>query len=260
MSTNSPASDHPRAWTNVRSSPSCCQCVERRCSFWRRSPPGAPSQWSFACSLSPLRSVRLLAANVFTAAKLHERRDDRFPHAPPILERTHSGAGPDRFWYVLTVAQKRGPDAYLMVLLGGDAGMRLEEYDRLARRGSADTAAHGTAVRLARARDGAERRSDSSSPDDTAVDGGPQTGAASAIGSRAVSAGRCADHARPRDQSDPKCATRRGRQRGGRSRAAAHVLFASRDEGRTRSCDSRLGRTRGSHDDAALYAPESGGD
>ena len=46
----------------------------------------------------------------------------------------------------------------------------------------------------------------------------------------------------------------------GCSRVAAYLLFASGDEGRASSRDPGTGRTRGSVDDAALHAPESGGD
>jgi hypothetical protein len=45
-----------------------------------------------------------------------------------------------------------------------------------------------------------------------------------------------------------------------RPRVAAHLLFASRDEGRSSPCDSRTGGTRGPLDDAALHALESGRD
>ena len=44
-----------------------------------------------------------------------------------------------------------------------------------------------------------------------------------------------------------------------RAHPAAHVLFASGDEGGAGAGDSGAGRARGSHDDAALHAPESGG-
>ena len=75
-----------------------------------------------------------------------------------------------------------------------------------------------------------------------------------------VFAGWNADHARSGHQGHPRRAARGGIAASGRARVAAHVLFASGDEGRAGTCDPGTGRPRGSVHDAALHAPESGGD
>ena len=81
---------------------------------------------------------------------------------------------------------------------------------------------------------------------------------ASAIRAGVVSGGWLADHARSVIKAI------RGRQRvagidAGRAHPAAHVLFAPGDEGRAGAGHPGAGRTRGPVDDAALHAPESGG-
>ena len=166
----------------------------------------------------------------------------------------------DQYERLLTVARKRGTDAYLMVLAGGDAGLRLGEIIALEWR-DIDLAARRLTVERSDwlgTRHGAERRTVTAAADDAATDGGAQGRSASARRAGVVPAGRIADHARPRDQSRPRRSARRG-DRAGRAHPAAHVLFAPGDEGRARAGHPGAGRPRGPVDDAALHAPESGG-
>ena len=57
----------------------------------------------------------------------------------------------DQYERLLTVARKRGTDAYLMVLVGGDAGLRLgrDHRARMARYRPGGAPAHRAAIRLA---------------------------------------------------------------------------------------------------------------
>jgi len=89
---------------------------------------------------------------------------------------------------LLTAAQQRRPEAHLMVLLGGEAGLRLGEIvalewgdiDQHARRLTRPT------VRLVRSRDGPERRAVSSPSNDPAAGKRTQGIPASAVGAGLV--------------------------------------------------------------------------
>ena len=166
----------------------------------------------------------------------------------------------DQYERLLTVARKRGPDAYLMVLAGGDAGLRLGEIialewrdiDLAARRLTverSDWLGHVTVPKGGRSRQ---------LPDDAAPDGRTEGRSASARRAGLVLAGWVANHARSRDQSGPRRSANR-RHRTGRAYPAAHVLFAPGDEGRAGESDPGARRSCGPVDDAALHAPESRG-
>jgi integrase len=159
---------------------------------------------------------------------------------------------------LLTVAQKRSPDAYLMVLLGGEAGLRLGEIVAL-EWGDVDLHARRLAV----------QRSDWCGHV-TVPKGGrsrrlPMT-------QRLTSALKAARHLRservlclPDGKPITRTAHQTIRSRSGcyhprrRACATAHLLFAPRDESRAGSRDPGAGGPRGSLDDAALHALESGG-
>jgi hypothetical protein len=78
----------------------------------------------------------------------------------------------DQYERLLTIARKRGTDAYLMVLAGGDAGLRLggNHRARVARYRPDGAPSHRAAVRLVRSRDGAKRRAVSSPSHDATLD------------------------------------------------------------------------------------------
>ena len=130
----------------------------------------------------------------------------------------------------------------------------------LGRRGFACASAHGRAVGLVRSRHGPERRAVASPSDDATTDERPQGIPTSAIRAGVVSAGWNAHHPGSCDKGHPWGTAPRRIAPGGRARASAYLLFASRDEGRTGSRDPGTGGTRGSLHDAALHALESGGD
>ena len=155
----------------------------------------------------------------------------------------------DQYERLLTVARKRGTDAYLMVLAGGDAGLRLGEIIALEWR-DIDLAARRLdrgAIRLARTRHGTERRTVTAAPADPATDGGAQGRSASPRRARVVPAGRIADHARSRDQSRSRRSAHRG-YRAGRAHPAAHVLF------RLRGCAATADKSRRSDEAPARLA------
>ena len=163
---------------------------------------------------------------------------------------------------LLTVAQKRSRDAYLMVLLGGDAGLRLGEIVAL-EWGDVDLHARRLTV----------QRSDWCGHV-TVPKGGrsrrlPMTQRLTSAlkASRHLRSERVlclpdgiADHARSRHQSDPWRAACGGIVQRRRTCAAPYLLLASGDEGCAGARHPGAGGTRGSVDDAALHAPESGGD
>ncbi len=166
----------------------------------------------------------------------------------------------DQYERLLTVARKRGTDAYLMVLAGGDAGLRLGEIIALEWR-DIDLAARRLtvrAIRLARTRHGAERGAVTPAPDDAATDGGTEDRSTPPRRARLVPAGRLAGHTRSGHQGRAWGSARRG-DPAGRTHPAAHVLFAPGDEGRPGAGHPGAGRPRGPVDDAALHAPESRG-
>jgi hypothetical protein len=147
-----------------------------------------------------------------------------------------------------------------MILLGGDAGLRLGEIvalewgdvDLQARRVTvqrSDWLGHVTVPKGGRSRQ---------LPMTQRLTAALKAAPASPLGSRVVRVRRRADHPRSRDQSRSRGAARR-RHRAGRAHPAAHVLFAPGDAGRAGAGDPGTRRPRGSLDDAALHAPESGG-
>ena len=109
----------------------------------------------------------------------------------------------DQYERLLTIARKRGTDMYLMVLAGGDAGLRLGEIialewpdiDLTARRLTverSDWLGHVTVPKGGRSRQ---------LPDDAAADGRTEGRSAPARRAGLVLAGWVANHARSRDQS-----------------------------------------------------------
>jgi integrase len=106
----------------------------------------------------------------------------------------------DQYERLLSVARKRDAQTYVMVQLGGDAGLRLGEIIALEWRDvELSTSADRAAVRMARPRDGAEGWTVTAVPDDTAPHGDAQSRSASTIRSGPVSRGWSADQTRPRD-------------------------------------------------------------
>jgi hypothetical protein len=106
----------------------------------------------------------------------------------------------DQYERLLSVARKRDAQTYVMVQLGGDAGLTWRDHRaRVARRRAERTSADRAAVRMARPRDGAEGWTVTAVPDDTAPHGDAQSRSASTIRSGPVSRGWSADHTRPRD-------------------------------------------------------------
>ena len=161
----------------------------------------------------------------------------------------------DQYERLLTVARRLGTDAYLMVLAGGDAGLRLGEIIALEWR-DIDLAARRLTV----------ERSDWL---------GHVTGRSRLPMTQRLTAAlktvrhlRCervlclpdgfAHHARSCDQSRPRRSAGRP-HRAGRAHPAAHVLFAPGDEGCACKGYPGVGRPRGPVHDAALHASESGG-
>ena len=166
----------------------------------------------------------------------------------------------DQYERLLTRRTKRGSEAYLMVLVGGDAGLRLGEIialewrdiDLAARRLTvqrSDWLGHVTVPKGGRSRQ---------LPMTQRLTAALKAARHLRSRARVVPAGWIADHARSRDQSRPRRSARRG-HRAGRAHPAAHVLFAPGDEGRACAGHPGAGRPRGPVDDAALHAPESGG-
>jgi integrase len=98
---------------------------------------------------------------------------------------------------LLVVAQRRSHDAYVMVLLGGDAGLRLGEIVAL-QWGDVDLHARRLNVQrsLVRSCDAAERRPSSTPADDAATDECAEGVATPAIGASVVSARWHGEHAR----------------------------------------------------------------
>lgn len=168
----------------------------------------------------------------------------------------------DEYERLLRVGERRDNNTFLMVLLGGDAGLRLGENrrTRMARRRSRGETTHRSTIRLAGARDDAEERAVATSAVDAAVNGRVEGDATFAVSASAVFARWHADYARPRDQSDSCGATSRAYASRGRTRAQAHVLFASGDERSASESDPGACRTRRPDDDAALHALEPVGD
>ena len=166
----------------------------------------------------------------------------------------------DQYERLLTVARKRGTDAYLMVLAGGDAGLRLGEIVALEWR-DIDLAARRLTVERS------DWRGHVTVPKGGRSRQLPMT-------QRLTAALKAARHLRGErvlclPDGSPITRDRvikavRGAQRvagiaAGRAHPAAHVLFAPGDEGGAGAGHPGTGRPRGPVDDAALHAPESGG-
>ena len=160
---------------------------------------------------------------------------------------------------LLTIAQRRDPNAYVAILLGGDAGLRLGELVALEWR---DVDLHARRLTVQRSdwrghvtvpKGGRSRRLPMTLRLTNALKANRHLRS-----ERVVSAARRTDHTRPGHQGHPRGATRRGIVAQGRARAATHPLFAPGHEGWTSSRNSGAGRPRGSVHDAALQALESG--
>ena len=147
-----------------------------------------------------------------------------------------------------------------MVLLGGDAGLRLGEIIALEWR-DIDLAARRLTVErsdwlghVTVPKGGRSRQLPMTQRLTAALKAARHLRAERVLCLR----GWIADHARSRDQGHPWRSAHR-RDRAGRAHPAAHVLFAPGDEGGARAGHPGAGRPRGPVDDAALHAPESGG-
>ena len=148
----------------------------------------------------------------------------------------------------------------LIVLLGGEAGLRCGEMigARMGRRGSGEAAALRAPVGLERARatpkGGRLRRV----PLTQTPDGG--TREHRHLRSTACCARTTAQPlTRQIVQYAMKRAATRAKCRDGRAHPSSHVLLAPGDARRAGAGDPGARRARGSDDDAALHAPESGG-
>ena len=189
---------------------------------------------------------------------------DRMPCTIRLLPTPKTSAGFHDFDEYERLVRRRRLDrrtAYLIVLLGGEAGLRCGEMMALEwsdvdleKRQLRDRA-----VRLERSRDGDEGRAAPLRAADDAVGGG--AAAASAPARRRVLVQR---DGQPLTQKIVQVSfdERRARRtcKDGRARAAAHVLFALGDAGRAGARDSGARRASGLDDDAAIHAPQSGGD
>src|SRR5438309_1621765 len=83
----------------------------------------------------------------------------------------------DQYERLLAAARKRSAETYLMVLLGGDAGLRLgNRRAGMARHRTAGTPAHCAAIRLVGSRHRPHGRPVGSAADDAVIHGGAEDG------------------------------------------------------------------------------------
>jgi integrase len=189
---------------------------------------------------------------------------DRMPCTIRLLPIPKPSAGFydfDEYDRLVEAAKSADPNAHMIVLLGGDAGLRCGEMMALEWR-DVDLGKRQLCVQRSewKARHGSQRRATAVRADD----GSPRDGAARASaltsGARALSAGWVIVQ---RGRREAPCGTGRPTRSAHlerRTSAAAYVLLASRDAWGARQGDSGARRPSGSDHDAAVHASESRGD
>jgi hypothetical protein len=167
----------------------------------------------------------------------------------------------DDFERLVEGARKTDPRALLVVLLGGEAGLRRGEimaleWTRVDFNQSAS--ADDRPSRVEGSRRVAQGQQDPHGADDHAIDRGPASAPAPAGGACAVPGRREHGHG----EGDPKVALRRPASRhAARQRtphAASHLLLAPGDARGASACDPRTRWPRQPDDDPALHAPVAG--
>ena len=188
---------------------------------------------------------------------------ERMPCTVKLLRVQHGTAAFhdfDAYERLVEVARSIDMRTLLVVLLGGDAGLRCGEIigARMGRRGSREAAVVRASVGLERAARDAEEWTAALRAAHATVDRGARRASAPAQQTRAVPDRRLTVHAADRaEPDDPRGEA--GEREEGRPHPSSHVLFALVDARRAGASDSGARGSRGSDDDAALHAPESGG-
>lgn len=189
---------------------------------------------------------------------------DRMPCTIRLLPIPKPSAGFYDFdeYEQLVDAAKMEPNAYLIVLLGGDAGLRCGEMMALEWRDvdlGKPTALRAT-VRVEGPCHRPEGRALALRADDRASSDGASGASAFAGSAGALSAGRAIAERRHREASCRTGGAASAPQHERGSSVAPYVLLASRDAGRACTGDSGSGRASGFDDDAVVHAPQPRGD
>jgi len=186
---------------------------------------------------------------------------DRMPCAVtllPVPKTSMSFYDFDEYERLVAATSSVDATAHLIVLLGGEAGLRCGEMIALEWRDVDLGKRHlRPAVRLERPGDDTEGRTAAVCAAHHPARGGVPRSSASAESQRAVP-GRW-QAADPADGAVPRAARITSSEvvAGRRTHPAAHVLFAFGGARRTAESDSGVGRTSRARHDAALHAPES---
>jgi hypothetical protein len=165
----------------------------------------------------------------------------------------------DAFEKLVTAAKRLDPRTHLIVLLGGEAGLRCGEIIALdwSDIDLKSTADH-RAIRLGRSDHRDERRSCSACAADTPSGRSAGGTSPSAESPRSVPGRQRTAHAADRPDAREAGVTACRLETHGRSRTTPHLLLTPGDAWRTRTRDSGARRASGPVDDPALHAPESG--
>lgn len=188
---------------------------------------------------------------------------DRLPCTIRLLKNPRKTMGFldfEEYERLLVAARNRSPETYLMLLLGGDAGLRLGEIVAL-NWSDVDLATRRLTVERSNwrwARDCAHRRASAASAADPAAHGCEGV-PAPAFGTGAVVVRWDADHPGPGHQGRPRRRAFSGASGLGRPHPSTQFLFAPGDERRTREGDPGTRWARRPVHDPALHARQPGG-